>query len=82
MSTSTPSRRWSTEATAIVAVGVSLLVALAALLAPLRSDVGSLRSEVAEVRRDLHSLSERVARIEGALAGPYRLPPVSDNNNE
>ena len=42
-----PVRRWSVEATAIAAVGASLLIALA----------------------------ERVARIEGALTGPYQLLP-------
>ena len=32
------------------------------------------RADVGEVRRDLHVLSDRVARIEGALAGPWRPP--------
>ncbi len=81
MSTSTapaPRRWWSAETTAIVAVGATLLLALFALLAPLRADVRDLRSDVADVRRDLHALTERVARIEGALSGPYRLPaPVA-----
>ena len=31
-----------------------------------------LRTDVAEVGRDLHSLAERVARIEGARTGPWR----------
>ena len=31
-----------------------------------------LRPDVADVRRDLHALAERVARIEGALTGPWR----------
>ena len=30
------------------------------------------RAELAEARRDLHALAERVARIEGALTGPWR----------
>ena len=34
--------------------------------------VGALRGEVAELRRDLHAVAERVARIEGALTGPWR----------
>ena len=38
----------------------------------LRGEVGSLRSDMAETRRDLHALSDRVARIEGALTGPWR----------
>ena len=40
----------------------------------LRANVGTLRGEVAEVRHDLHALSDRVARIEGALIGPWRPP--------
>ena len=40
----------------------------------LRANVGTLRGEVAEVRHDLHALSDRVARIEGALTGPWRPP--------
>ena len=36
-------------------------------------DVASLRADVGEVRRDLHALSDRVSRIEGALTtGPWR----------
>jgi len=31
-------------------------------------------ADVAEVRRDLHALAERVARIEGAMNGPWRPP--------
>ena len=38
----------------------------------LRTDVAELRAELAEVRRDLHALAERVARVEGALTGPWR----------
>ena len=74
--TATP-RRWSAEATAIVAVGASLLIALAALLAPLRADVRDLRGEVSAIRAGVAALSDRVAhlgeRVEGALSGPYRL---------
>ena len=36
------------------------------------TDVAELRSEPAQVRRDLHALAEGVARIEGALTGPWR----------
>ena len=42
---------------------------------------GELRGELAEIsagqealREDLHSLTERVARIEGVLMGPWRPP--------
>ena len=40
-------------------------------VASVRADVASVRADVASVRDDLHALSERVARIEGALT--YRL---------
>lgn len=38
------------------------------------ADAALIRAELAEVRRDVHALSERVARIEGALTGPWRPP--------
>ena len=34
----------------------------------------ALTADVGEVRRDLHALAERVARIEGAMSGPWRPP--------
>ena len=40
----------------------------------LRREIDTLRVDVGEVRRDLHVLSDRVARIEGMLAGPWRPP--------
>ena len=40
--------------------------------ASLRREIDTLRGDVAEVRRDLHALSDRVARIEGALTVPWR----------
>ena len=42
--------------------------------ASLRREIDTLRVDVGEVRRDLHVLSDRVARIEGALSGPWRPP--------
>gem|GEM_PF-4256201 len=36
--------------------------------------MADVRRDVAEVRRDLRDLGERVARIEGALTGPWRAP--------
>lgn len=66
-------QRWSPEATAFASVGVALVAVLIGYLAPLRADVRDLRAAVA-------NLGERVARIEGALAGPYRLPaPAADD---
>ncbi len=43
----------------------------------LRSEVTGLREDLAELRRDLVHLTERVARIEGALSGPWR-PPAGE----
>ncbi|MDE0228793.1 MAG: hypothetical protein OXJ62_08080 [Spirochaetaceae bacterium] len=50
----------------------SVAAALASARTELRTDVAELRTELAEIRRDVHSLAERVARIEGALTGPWR----------
>ena len=47
---------------------------LRADVAELRADVADVRRDVAEARRDLRDLGERVARIEGALTGPWRAP--------
>ena len=65
----------SAEAIAIAGVGVALLAVLVPLLVSIRGDVRDLRAETDAIRRVLHALSERVARIEGAmgaLAGPWR----------
>lgn len=56
--------------------------------AGLRREMDTLRADVGEVRRDLHILSDRVARIEGALSGPWRPPangtsaPASSSQSE
>ena len=47
----------------------------------LRREIDTLRADVAEVRRDLHVLSDRVARIEGALTGPWRPPTNGGTSN-
>ena len=77
----------SAEAIAIVGVGVALLAVLVpvvvlqsrrleqridAVVDALTATRTELRTDVAEVRRDLHAIAERVARIEGALTGPWR----------
>ena len=65
---------------AVVGVGVGML----AVLVPLLMTLGRRIADVAEVRRDLHAeatairavlhtLAERVARIEGAM-NPWRPP--------
>ena len=65
---------------AILAVLVPVIRAQGAALrreiegqgASLRREIDTLRADVGEARRDLHILSDRVARIEGALSGPWR----------
>ena len=60
---------------AVGAVAAMLAVLLPVILtqgAGLRREMGTLRVDVGEVRRHLHALSDRVARIEGALTGPWR----------
>ena len=51
---------------------------LAATRAELRGDVAEVRrdlhAEATTIRADLHALAERVARIEGAMTGPWRPP--------
>ncbi len=68
----------SAEAIAIVGVGAALLAVLVPLLltlaAGIRRELDHVRADVADVRRDLRNLGERVARIEGALTGPWRQP--------
>ena len=63
---------------AVLAVLVPLIRAQGAALrheiegqgASLRREIDTLRGDVGEVRRDLHGLSDRVARVEGTLTGP------------
>ena len=70
----------SAEAVAIIGAAVGLLGVLVPLMlylhgrlaADLAATRAEVRGDVAEVRRDLHALAERVARMEGALTGPWR----------
>ena len=59
----------SAEAIAVVGAAVGLLAVLLPVIltqgASLRHEIDALRAEVGEVRRDLHTLSDRVARIGG-----------------
>ena len=69
----------SGESTAIVGAAVGMLAVLVPLLLTLaagiiRRELDHVRADVAEARRDLHALAERVARIEGAMNGPWRPP--------
>ena len=59
----------SAAAIAIAGVGVALLAVLVPLILTLH---GRVVAELGELRRDLHAIAERVARIEGALTGPWR----------
>ena len=57
---------------ALGAVAALLAVLLPVILtqgASLRRELDATRADVGEVRRDLHDVSDRVARIEGALTG-------------
>lgn len=38
----------------------------------LRGEIAELRCDLAELRGDVQALTERVARIEGSLSGPWR----------
>ena len=51
---------------------------MAARVGHLRDDLAEVRRDMAELRRDVHAVSDRVARIEGALTGPWR-PPANGN---
>ena len=62
---------------------------VASLRTDVAAEIAGVRTDVADLRRDLNaridtlttrveSLSERVARVEGALAGPWR-PPANGN---
>ena len=40
----------------------------------LKADIGAVRDEIGAVRTELYKVGQRVARIEGAIAGPPPLP--------
>ena len=73
----------SAEAIAIAGVGVAPLAVLVPVVVlqsrrleqrmdAVADALAGTRAELGEVRRDVHALAERVARIEGALTGPWR----------
>lgn len=45
---------------------------LGTLRADVVGDLAAVRGDLGALRSDLHGLGERVARIEGALTGPWR----------
>ena len=61
--------------------GASLRRAIKGQGKSLNCEIDTLRADVPEVRRDLHVLSDRVARIEGALTGPWRPPTNGGTSN-
>ena len=71
----------SPEAVAIIGVGVALLAVLVPLLLSIGRRIDRIENRLQELARDLRALAERVARIEGAVCGPWR-PPEPDPAGE
>ena len=67
----------SPEAVAIVGVGVTLLAVLVPLQLSMGRRIDRIEDRLEELARDLRAMAERVARIEGAVCGPWR-PPEPD----
>ena len=67
---------------AVLAVLVPLILTLhtrqAADLTDLRREMEDMRRELLELRKDVASQGERLARIEGAVLGPWRPEPEGD----
>ena len=78
------------EILAVVGTGVAILAVLVPLILTLhtrlasdladlrrklKGDVSSLREDVAGLRRDVGDIDRRLARIEGAVLGPWRPDP-------
>ena len=61
---------------AVVGAAVGMLAVLVPLLltlaAGIRRELDHLRADVHDLRNRVDALTERVARIEGALTGPWR----------
>ena len=64
----------SPEAVAIIGVGVTLLAVLVPLQLSMGRRIDRIEDRLGELARDLRGLAERVARIEGAVCGPWRPP--------
>ena len=58
----------------ICAQGASLRREIDALRVDQTATRTELRADIGELRGGLHALTERMARIEGSLSGPWRLP--------
>ena len=62
----------SAVAIAIVVVGVALMAVLVPLLLAQGRRLDRVEARIKRIDDTLHALAERVARIEGALTGPWR----------
>ena len=64
------------ETLAVIGTGVAVLAVLMPLILTLHArqaaDLADLRREVADMRMDVAAQGERLARIEGAVLGPWR----------
>lgn len=70
------------ETLAVIGTGVAVLAVLVPLILTLHArqaaDVADLRREVLQLRKDMAAQGERLARIEGAVLGPWRPEPEGD----
>lgn len=70
------------ETLAVIGTGVAILAVLVPLILTLHArqaaDLADLRREVLQLRKDMASQGERLARIEGAVLGPWRPEPEGD----
>ena len=64
----------SAEAIATVGVGGALMAVLVPLLLAQGRRLDRVETRIERIEDTLHGLAERVARIEGALTGPWRPP--------
>ncbi len=64
----------SAEAIATVGVGGALMAVLVPLLLAQGQRLDRVETRIERIEDTLHGLAERVARIEGALTGPWRPP--------
>ena len=64
----------------VIGVGVALAAIIVNGQGTMRAE---FRAEISGLRRDLRALGERVARIEGQLAGPWRfIEPFTPTGGE
>ena len=70
------------ETLAVIGTGVAVLAVLVPLILTLHArqaaDLADLRREVADMRKDVAAQGEHLARIEGAVLGPWRPEPEGD----